>query len=196
MNRIRSHLASTAGCSLLALLAALPCPAAQDETSDAAPNDLIEQIREHDSRTERRRVGLLGLRLSYPQRVAGSLGAIWVRQPADFDCATVCDFRGPFAQIEPGLAGVQLGAGYAVLVGEKGRNTHYLRRIYVGLGVKGTLLRTWGDAPVNPPDQTFAGVEVNASIAQVNFRLGMLRSLSDPASGEHWLVTGGLGWGF
>lgn len=180
----------------MALLAALPCPAAEDGRGEAAPNGLIERIREHDSRTERRRVGLLGLRLAHVQRVAGSLGAIWVRQPVDFDCATVCDFRGPFAQVEPGLAGIQLGAGYAVLVGEKGRNTHYLRRIYVGLGVKGTLLRTWGDARVDPPDQTFAGVEVNAAIAQVNFRLGMLRSLSDPEGGERWLVTGGIGWGF
>ena len=196
MNSRRPHLASALGCALLVLLAALPCPAGAASGEQAGADDLIDEIREHDSRTERRRAGLLGLRLSHPQKVAGSLGAIWARQPADFDCATVCDFRGPFVEVEPGLAGMQLGAGYAVLVAEKGRNAYFLRRIYVGLGVKGTLLRTWGDAAVTPSDQTFAGVEVNAAIAQVNFRLGMSRSLSGPESGERWLVTGGIGWGF
>ena len=196
MDRPLSHLASTLGCALLALLGALPCPAGDGERSDAAPADLIEQIREHDSRTEVRRIGLLGLRLSHPQQVAGSLGAIWVRQPVDFDCSSACDFRGPLAQIEPGVAGVQLGAGYAVLVGEKGRNTHYLRRIYVGLGIKAALLRTWGDAAVEPADQTFAGLEVDAAVAQVNFRLGLFRSLSRAGTEDRWLVTGGLGWGF
>ena len=81
-------------------------------------------------------------------------------------------------------------------MGEKGRNASYLRRVYVGLGAKATLLRTWGDAPVEPADQTFAGVEVNAAVAQVNFRLGLLRSLSHPEDKDRWLVTGGLGWGF
>jgi len=193
----RPHrLASASGCVLLALLAALPCPAGQGAAEDGSPADLIDEVREHDSRTEPRRVGLIGLRLSHPQKVAGSLGAIWVRQPLDFDCATVCDFRGPFFEVEPGLAGAQVGAGYAVLVGEKGRNTRYLRRVYVGLGIRGTLLRTWGNASVTPSEQTFAGVEVDATIAQVNFRVGLLRSLSDPDSGDRWLVTGGIGWGF
>ena len=196
MNGLRLHLSSTVGCALAALLATLPCLAGEGAEEPATTDELIELVREHDSRTERRRVGLLGLRLSHPQQVAGSMGAIWVRQPVDFDCATVCDFRGPFVEAEPGLAGLQLGAGYAVLVGEKGRNARHLRRIYVGLGIKGTWLRTWGNAHVDPAVQEFAGVEVNATIAQVNFRLGMLRSLSHPEPRERWLVTGGLGWGF
>jgi hypothetical protein len=196
MSGSRSSLALRIGCALLALLAALPCRSADGTQENGVSTGLIEAVREHDARTERRRFGLLGLRLSYPQQVAGSVGAIWVRQPIDFDCSTVCDFRGPIAQIEPGLAGARLAAGYAVLVGETGSNARYLRRVYVGLGIKGTLLRTWGNANVTPADQTFAGVEVSATVAQVNFRVGLLRSLSHTESGDRWLIAGGLGWGF
>lgn len=190
------HPAIKVVCALAALLATAPCAADGGAGGEPELPAGIERIREHDSRTELRRVGLLGLRLSYPQKLAGSLGVIWARLPADFDCSAVCDFRGPFVQLEPGLAGAQFGAGYGVLVGERGRNRFYLRRVYVGLAVKATLLRTWGDAAVEPVRQTFGGVELSASVAQVNFRLGLLRSLSDADVRERWLVAGGIGWGF
>lgn len=185
------HPALASVCALAALLVAYPCAADGDE-----PSARIARIREHDAQVESRRVGLLGLRLHYPQEVAGSLGVIWVRQPVDFDCATVCDFRGPFVQLEPGTGGAQLGAGYAVIVGEKGRNSFYLRRIYVGLGVKATLLRTWSGAAAETAERTYGGVELNASVAQVNFRLGLLRGLSDANERDRWLIAGGIGWGF
>jgi len=191
MNGSLLHPALATVCALAALAAAPPRAAAPGE-----PTARIEQIREHDAQTGLRSVGLLGLRLAHPQQIAGSVGVISARLPLDFDCSTVCDFRGPVVQFEPGLAGAQVGAGYAVVVGEQGRNRFYLRRVYVALGVKATLLRTWGNATTQAADRTFGGVELNASVAQVNFRLGVLRGLSAVEDRDRWLVAGGIGWGF
>jgi len=172
--------------------AALALPGAADDD----PSALIEEVRLHDSRTERRYVGLLGAQISHPQQVAASIGVIRVRQPEDWDCTTACDFRGPMFQFEPGLAGTQVGLGYGIIVGEKGRSKSFVHRILVGWGAKATILRTYGGAVVDPPDQTYFGVEGEFTITQVNFSLGVMRSFHDTAGEDRWLVTGGIGWGF
>jgi hypothetical protein len=180
-------------CAVLALIwLAVPCFA----DPDAAGSDpLVERIREHDSQTELRRIGLLGLRLSSPQNLMGSVGMLWARQPADYDCTTGCDFRGPMLELEPGIAGAQVSFGYGILVGDKGRNKLFVRRAYVGWALKGAYLRMWGNDALDPEDQSFLGGEGQFTIAQVNMRLGVFRSLSsDP--GDRWRLTGGFGWGF
>lgn len=183
-------------CALLVLAAACGAGRAQAEDETASPADLTRQLEAHDRDLETRRVGLLRLRLSYPQRLSGAVGLMRVRQPADYDCTTVCDYRGPFVQVEPGMAGIQLGAGYAVLVGERRRNEHYLASVYVGFGIKGVIARTWDPGSLDPPDQTLVGVEGAFTITSVNFSLGLLRSVSSGPVDERWVVTGGLGWGF
>ena len=119
-----------------------------------------------------------------------------VRQPASYDCTTVCQFRGWLFQAEPGLAGGQLSAGYAVVTGEKGRNKHFLSNVYVGYGVKGALLRTWGEANLDPPDQTLLGVEGDFTVIRVNFSLGVFRHVGSGEPDDRWLIAGGIGWGF
>jgi hypothetical protein len=180
-------------CGVLALLGvAAPCSADPDP---AAVDPLVERIREHDAQTELRKIGLLGLRLSSPQRLMGSLGVLWARQPADFDCTTGCDFRGPMLELEPGVAGAQVSFGYGIFVGDKGRNKFFVRRAYVGWALKGAYLRMWGNDSLEPEDQSFLGSEAQFTIAQVNMRLGVFRSLSSDPD-DRWRVTGGLGWGF
>jgi hypothetical protein len=166
------------------------------EEQEPPVEDPLARILAHEQQLERRSVGLVRLRASYPQLVSGALGVMRVRQPADYDCTTVCDYRGLILAIEPGLGGIQLGAGWATVVGDKKRNERFLSDVYVGFGVRGVVLQTWGAARLEPRDQTFAGVEGNFTIASTSFSLGLTRGLY-PAPGEkRWLVTGGLGWGF
>jgi hypothetical protein len=183
-------------CAAALLPGALPCLAVEDEVFDDETKALIEEVRRYDSRTERRHVGLIGARLSHPQQVSASVGMMWVRQPADWDCSTACDFRGPLVQIQPGLAGTQLSAGYGILIGEKGRSKHWVRRAIVGWAAKLAVLRTYGNADVEPPDQTFIGGEAEFTITQVNFSVGVMRAVGHADGGDDWLVTAGIGWGF
>ena len=152
-----------------ALLMVLPS-GADDSAS------LVEQVRRHDAKREMRRVGLLGARLCYPQQVAASVGIMWVRQPPDFDCTTGCDYRGPLLEVEPGVAGMQVGMGYGVLVGDRRLNKFFMRRVFIGWGIKAALLRTWGDSTLDPAQQTFFGFEAQFTITQVNFRLGVMHN--------------------
>jgi hypothetical protein len=117
------------------------------------------------------------------------------RIPANHDCLTVCGLKGPIFQVEPGLSGAQLSAGYARLIGEKRTSRHFLKAVYVGFGVKAVLLRTYGDSPLTPTDQTLAGVEGDFTVASANFSLGVMRSFSQERERD-WTMTFGLGWGF
>lgn len=187
------------------LLLAGACTAAHAQSKDVTSVEATEErpetnwterimAEEQDLRTHH--VGLLRLRASYPQQVSGAWGLMRARVPASFDCRTVCDLRGPFVQLEPGLGGIQLAAGRAVIVGEKKHNERYLANVYVGFGLKGVLLRTWGDNTLRPRGQTFVGAEGEFTITSFNVSLGVLRGVARGAGDRGWVVTGGLGWGF
>jgi len=162
---------------------------------DSADNPL-EQVLAHERDRVTRTVGLARVRLTYPQEISGALGAMIVRQPRDYDCTTVCDFQGPMAQIEPGLAGAQLSLGYGKLVGEKGRNSFFLSDVYVGYGFKAALLRTWSNSEVNPPNQTFVGAEAELTFTSVNFSVGWFQHIDGQVGEDTNLISAGIGWGF
>ena len=67
--------------------------------------------------------------------------------------------------------------------------------VYLALGFKGTVLRTWGSESLEPRDQTYAGAEFEFSVAKVNFGVGALNRV-DGDAGRPWIVTAHLGWGF
>jgi hypothetical protein len=163
---------------------------------DAPPQDITDRILEEDRDVERRVVGLTRFRVSFPQRASAAVGAMMVRQPARYDCSTVCEFKGLFVQAEPGLSGGELSAGYAVVMGEKGRNEHFLSRVYMGYGIKAALLRTWNDADLTPSDQTLLGIEGEFAVIHVNFSLGLFRHVGSGEVRDPWVVAGGVGWGF
>ena len=180
--------------STLSALAATPL---EDATEHGATSpDITTSILEEQQTTESRVVGLSRFRVSYPQRVSGALGAMWVRQPTSYDCSAVCDFKGPFVQAEPGLSGGQLSVGYAALKAEKRNNKHFLSRTFLGYGIRAALLRTWNDASLTPPDQTLLGVEADLSIIHINFSLAVFHHVGSGDPDDPWIVSGGIGVGF
>lgn len=173
-------------------LAAATEPA--DESGDPAAS-LEKQVRAAD-RDRRWTVTPVGrLRITHPQQVSAAIGALVSAQPAGFDCVATCEYRGWLLQAEPGLAGGQLSAGWAKLVGGKAHRERFLSQVYVGYGFKAALLRTWGDANLSPPDQTFLGVESAVTIININFSLAGFRHVGSGA-GDDWRIAGGIGWGF
>jgi hypothetical protein len=161
----------------------------------ASSGEWTERIIAHEQDTERRTVRAAALRLTYPQVVSASFGWISTRQPRDYDCRTPCDLWGVFGQIEPGLGGGKASVGYGRVIGEQRKGTFALSSAYLALGVKGSILRTWGDQSQVPPNQTYAGPEFEFSIARVNMGIGALGRVSGD-QGRTWIITGYLGWGF
>jgi hypothetical protein len=180
---------------ILLVLLAVPLQLFGGDESGAS-SELARRIVEEEQKEEVRVVGLRRLRLSYPLKVSGGLGLMRVRQPADFDCSTVCDHRGMFFEVEPGLAGIQVGAGWALLVAERKRNPLFLSDIYVGWGIRGALLRTWGDSTLDPSGQTFVGAEADLTVTSANIGVGLFHGVARGSEDERWLFTIGAGWGF
>src|SRR5262245_63267083 len=101
----------------MALVVSLGIPCAASASS--APDEpTVAQVREQDASTERRTYVVARARISTAQELSLGASAFVVRQPLDHDCSTACYFRGLLVQLEPGLGGGQLAAGYAVAVAE------------------------------------------------------------------------------
>jgi hypothetical protein len=146
---------------------------------------------------DRRRfaLGLPGLHISYPQVASASIAVMATAQPRSYDCTTPCDFRGFFAELEPGLGGGKLSVGWARVTGTTNRSGSLLRAGFIGAAYKLTVLRTWGDHGWVEGGRTYAGVELGVPVAQANVGIGLLYRV-DSSNGGRWLVTGGAGWGF
>jgi len=183
------------GIVALALGAGGAVRAAEPPAAPTARADLAREIVAADRDLELRRYFLLRARVSHPQRLSAGVGLLWTRQPASYDCATVCEMRGLAVEVEPGLDGVQLSAGFAVAAAETRRHRRFVARVYRAYGLRAALLRTWGDADLAPPDQTRAGLEGQLTVIGVSFSAGLFRRLGGDGR-EAWTATGGLGWGF
>jgi hypothetical protein len=163
--------------------------------NSAAAADMIQSVRDEEEDRRRYPLGLVGVQLGYPQVVSASIGVMLSSQPTSYDCTTPCDFRGPFAQLEPGLAGGKLSLGWGRVTGNTDRSGSFLTAAFIGLACKLTVLYTWGDFGWVDAGRTYAGVEIGLPVAQVNLGLGVLYRVDGESSGR-WLVTGGVGWGF
>jgi hypothetical protein len=161
----------------------------------ASQEKWTERITVEEQDTERRSIRIAAARLSYPQVVSGSFGWIFARQPTSYDCRTPCNLVGPFAQIEPGLGGGKASIGYGRVIGEQRRGPVALSSVYLALGIKGSVLYSWGEHSQVPPNQTYFGPEFELSVARVNFGVGVLGRVSGD-EGRDWIVSGWLGWGF
>jgi len=178
------------GCLLTFLLLA-PAVAATD------PGSQIERaVQQEKADLESRTVGLLRVRGGQPLRLSGGFGWMRSKQPVGWDCRTVCDHHGPLIQLEPGLSGVQLAAGWGHLIGETRRGTTFLKAVYFGYGARAVVMRSYGDSPLDPERQTLVGAEGDFTIASVNFSLGVLHRVSPGGSEDRWVLGWGLGWGF
>jgi hypothetical protein len=181
---------------VLCLLVAIGPAAAQGLATDAGDPEMKERIRALDGDREKRVFGLVGAQATYPTGIAASIGALLVRQPRHYDCRTLCDLNGLTVQLQPGTAGIQFGVGYSTLVGEKRSSRAFVRHVFSGYGIKGVVLRLWDDDAANFSHPTFWGAEANVTITQVSLRLGVLLPFDRETGDDHWLITGGIGWGF
>lgn len=133
-----------------------------------------------DDEPERRSgVVLLRARLASPQIAAAAVSGLFFREPAEFDCSIFCDMGGLQVQAEAGLGGGSVGVGWASLVGERTRSQQLVRAVFLGFGARAVLLRTWGEANLDPPGRTYGGIEGAFTITQVRFTLGVYREISD-----------------
>jgi hypothetical protein len=140
-------------------------------------------------------LGLLGIQATDPQVVSVSVGVMATAVPPHWDCRAACDFRGPFAQLEPGLGGGKAGVGWGRVIGATGPCGAAVSRVHLALAGKLTVLHSRGTLGLEAPGRTWVGPELDASIARLNLGLGVLcRVDSDPHG--RWLVSAGFGWGF
>lgn len=167
------------------------------ERMDPEPgrSDLTEEIEAEEHERRRFALGLAGAHVTYPQVLSASMAVMLTSQPVSYDCTTPCDFRGPFAQIEPGLGGGKLSIGWARVTGNTNRSGGFLKAAFIGAVYKVTVLQTWGDHGWIEGGRTYAGFGLGLPVARANLGLGLLYRVDNGAGGR-WLVTGGAGWGF
>ena len=156
---------------------------------------MAERVVEEEEDRRRFALGLGGFHLTYPQVVSASIAVMATSQPRSYDCTTPCDFRGLFAELEPGLGGGKLSLGWARVTGNTNRSGSFLKAGFIGAAYKVTVLRTWGDLGWVEGGRTYAGFELGVPVAQANLGIGLLYRV-DGGDGGRWLVTGGAGWGF
>ena len=177
-----------AGCCLL-------CATGPSAADGAVARTLVEQVREEDEQRETRWTGFHRIRAGYPQTISAGLGVIRARLPESWECVTACPFRGLILQLEPGLGGIQLSAGFATLMAEQRHRKNFLADIHVGFGVKGVLFHDWNEGNLTAAERTYAGVEFAFTVTRINISVGTLRRI-DRVPGDDWIVSAGMGWGF
>jgi hypothetical protein len=171
-------------------------PQDQQDAAQQAPRDWEEEVQAELADKALRSFGLLGVQLGYPKGPAASLALFLSRVPRTLDCPSACELNGLFLQLEPGLKGGQISAGWARVYGARHWDTLVLSQVYIAIGGKISLFRPWGSIPSGVAHQTHLGVEGEFTIAQVNFTLGAFRPVSPHDSSQDWLFSAGLGWGF
>ena len=118
--------------------------------------------------------GFSVLRLSTPLIFSGSLGLRLGDDPESLR---------PTLQAEAGVGGGRVAIGFD----HTGAST-------LGFGIKAALLRTWLEPIEVDKDQTFLGLEAEASIKRLIFNVGGYGRLGD--GNDDWLVSTGLGFIF
>lgn len=175
-----------AGCLL-----ATPCHGAED----APERSLLELIREEDEQRRARWDLFPRVRVGYPQSISAGLGVVRSRLPESWDCVTTCPFRGLTVQLEPGIGGIQLSAGFGTLVAEKRHRARFVSDVHLAFGVKGVLLHRWDSSALDSAERTFGGIELSYTVTRINFSIATLRRL-ERVQGRDWTVTAAMGWGF
>jgi len=155
----------------------------------------MERIIAEDEDVRHFALGLPGVHIAYPLVASASMAVMATSQPRSYDCTTPCDFRGYFAELEPGLGGGKLSLGWARVGGRTNRKGTLMRSGYIGTAYKLTVLRTWGDLGWVQGGRTYAGFEFGIPVAQANVGIGVLYRVDGGDEGP-WMVIGGAGWGF
>ncbi len=122
------------------------------------------------------------VRYSTPIKVSGVFGIVFM-QLHGHNC-----YSGFFTQIEPGIAGGKLSAGYRY--GEH----HFLPLYNIGLAV--SVMQTWGN-PLADVDggQTYVGLEIVGAFSMVGLNGGVFKHLAGDDEDSDWIYSLGIGIG-
>lgn len=125
-----------------------------------------------------------GVEWNSPQRAAASLGLLLGDAHGDgFDLGRNLWL----VQVQPGQGGGRVSVGFAPFAaGSSGL-------VFAGVAVKATLLRTWGSPLGVPPDQTYAGAQLDVAWV-VKGSVGVLKRVSG-ARGSDTVVSWSVGFG-
>ncbi len=180
----------------LPVAAAPPAPAAA--SGPPFPPDMPARLLAIERDRERRAFGLWRGAVSYPLSAAASAGAIVTSLPRTHDCRSLCEMRGLTVHLSAGGTGGELAIGWARVFAETGARRRFLATVPLAYGIRGAVMRTWGDAPLSPTTQTLAGAEVALTITRVSFTLGAFVPVGggEDHEHEHRVFTGSIGFGF
>lgn len=122
------------------------------------------------------------VRYSTPIKVSAVLGVTFMHFHA---YQSYCGF---FTQIEPGIAGGKLTAGYRY-----GKH-HFMPLFNVGLAI--SLLQTW-DNPLQDVDggQTYLGLELSGALTMFGVNGGVFRHIAGDDEDSDWIYSLGIGVG-
>lgn len=122
------------------------------------------------------------VRYSTPIKVSGVFGVIFMQLNGYHS------YGGFFTQIEPGIAGGKLSAGYRY-----GKH-QFLPVFNIGLAV--SLMQTWSN-PLQGVDggQTFAGLELSGAFSMLGLNGGVFRHIAGDDEDSDWIYSLGIGVG-
>ena len=126
-----------------------------------------------------------GLQYASIQKVAASFTFVRARE------SDVGFVAGWFVQAQPGLGGGKVSAGVALVAPS---DQVYLPA-FAGLGIKASLLRTWGTPRDARSGRTLVGPELDLTIAYAKLSAGWMWRLGE-GDGRRGQFTWGLGLGF
>lgn len=180
--------------------ATLPPPAVPPEREAAPgpafPPAMPERLEAIDQDRARHTFGLWRGAVSHPLSVAATLGALVVSLPRTHDCRSLCEMRGLTVHLSAGVTGGELAVGWARTFAETDSRHRFLANVPLAYGIRGAVMRTWGDSPLDPAAQTLAGVEAALTITRVSFTVGAFVPVGGAPHHESRVLTGSIGFGF
>ena len=122
------------------------------------------------------------VRYSTPIKVSGVFGLVFMQLHGN-NC-----YSGFFTQIEPGIAGGKLSAGYRY-------GKHHFMPLY-NLGLAVSIMQTWGN-PLQDveSDQTYVGLEVVGALSMLGLNGGVFKHIAGDDEERNWIYSLGIGVG-
>ncbi len=122
------------------------------------------------------------VRYSTPIKISGVFGIVFMQLHGNNS------YSGFFTQIEPGIAGGKLSAGYRY-----GKH-QFLPLFNIGLAV--SLMQTWSN-PLQDVDsgQTYIGLELSGAFSMLGLNGGVFRHIAGDDEDSNWIYSLGIGVG-
>lgn len=122
------------------------------------------------------------VRYSTPIKISGVFGVVFMQLHGG-NC-----YSGFFTQIEPGIAGGKLNAGYRF-------GGHHFMPLY-NIGLAASVMQTWGN-PLQgvESDQTYIGLELVGAFSMVGMNCGVFKHIAGDDEDSNWIYSLGIGVG-